>query len=192
MNTNIYKEFKTAIIILIIFTIITGWIYPSMITGIAQWFFPEKADGSFIMHDDKKFASALIGQNFDSPRFFWGRPSATKIFPYNVMNAKGSGLSPASLRFIDLIKKRVEILQKAHDSNNKVPIELVESSASGIDPHISPSAAYYQVHRVAKARGLTDKAVYSLVNAHVEDRQFGILGEPRVNVLKLNLALDAK
>jgi potassium-transporting ATPase KdpC subunit len=192
MNTSIYKNFKTAILILLIFTVITGIIYPCIITGIAQYFFSEKANGSLIIYNNKNAGSALIGQNFDSPKYFWGRPSATEIFPYNTMDSKGSGLSPANPDFIANIKNKVKILQKIHGINNKVPIELVEASASGIDPHISPMAAIYQIHRVAKARGLKENAVRKLVDAHIEDRQFGVLGEARINVLKLNLSLDMK
>jgi K+-transporting ATPase ATPase C chain len=192
MSYSIYKECKTAVIILIIFIVITGLIYPFIITEIAQSVFPEKANGSLIVRDGKNLGSALIGQYFDSPKYFWGRPSSAEIFPYNVMGAKGSGISPANPKFIALIENRLELLQKAHKTNSKIPIELVEDSGSGIDPHISPMAAYYQVSRVAKARGLKDAAVRKLVDEHVEDRQFGLLGEPRVNVLQLNLALDNK
>jgi K+-transporting ATPase ATPase C chain len=192
MNTSIYANFKTAILILIIFTAITGIIYPYIITGIAQYFFHEKANGSLLIHNNKNVGSALIGQNFDKPKYFWGRPSATGVFPYNPMDARGSGLSPANPDFIARIKNKVEVLQKIHGINNQVPIELVEASGSGIDPHISPQAAYYQIHRVAKARGLTKDVVRKLVDAHIENRQFGVLGEERVNVLKLNLALDNK
>jgi potassium-transporting ATPase KdpC subunit len=190
MNTSIYTNLKTAIIILLIFTIITGVIYPAVITGIAQYFFSEKANGSLIIYNSKNYGSALIGQNFDSLKYFWGRPSATGIFPYNAMDSKSSGLSPANPDFISSIKNKVEVLQKAHGFNIKVPIELVEASASGIDPHISPMAAFYQMRRVAKARGFTEDAVRKLVDAYIENRQFGVLGEARINVLKLNLALD--
>lgn len=191
MNSNVYTNFKTAILILLIFTFITGIIYPGIITGIAQYFFHEKANGSLLIHNNKNVGSVLIGQNFDKSKYFWGRPSATGAFPYNTMDAKGSGLSPANPDFIARIKNKVEILQKNHGINNKVPIELVEASASGIDPHISPKAAYYQINRVAKARGLTNDVVRKLVDLHIENRQFGILGEERINVLKLNLALSS-
>jgi len=187
----VFKQFKIATIILLVFTFITGVVYPWIITEIAQYFFPNQANGSFIIQNGKNLGSTLIGQNFNSPKYFWGRPSATSIFPYNAMSSKGSDLSPVNPDFIAIVNKRVEILQKAHGTNHKIPIDLVEASGSGIDPHISLAAAYYQIHRVAKARGLTDEKVQKLVDAYVEDRQFWILGEPRVNVLKLNLALDS-
>ena len=191
MNISIYKNFKTAVIILLIFTVITGFIYPITITLIAQYFFSEKANGSFIKYKDTNFGSVLIGQNFDNPKYFWGRPSATGIFPYNPMDSKSSGLSPANPDFIKSIRNKVEILQKTHGINTKVPIEMVEASGSGIDPHISPMAAIYQMSRIAKERGLMEDKVKNLINLYTENRQFGVLGEARINVLKINLALDA-
>lgn len=190
MFTDIYKQFRASIIILLMFIIITGAIYPFIITEIAQFFFPKKANGSFIVYGDKNSASLLIGQNFSNAKYFHGRPSVTKPFPYNPMDSTGSNLSPSNPMLITTIKERVVLLQKANGREGKIPVELVEASGSGLDPHISPLVAYYQVPRVAKARGLSEEAVRKLVTAHIEGRQFWILGEPRVNVLQLNLALD--
>lgn len=191
MFNDMYKQFRIAIIILLFFIIITGVIYPFVITEIAQILFPKEANGSFITYGDRKTASLLIGQNFNNPKYFYGRPSVTKPFPYNPMNSTGSNLSPANQILIDAITERLTLWQKINGDNTPVPIELVEASGSGIDPHISPLAAYYQVHRIAKARGLSDDVVQQLVASHIERRQLGIFGEPRVNVLQLNLALDA-
>lgn len=185
-----YKQLRTAIIILLLFTIITGLIYPFIITEIAQTLFPKEANGSFIVYGDKKTASLLIGQNFTNPKYFYGRPSVTQPFPYNPLDSVGSNLSPSNPLLIANIQERLALLQKTDEGNDPVPIELVEASGSGIDPHISPLAAYYQVHRIAKVRGLSDGVVQKLVAEHIEGRQFGIFGEPRVNVLQLNLALD--
>jgi potassium-transporting ATPase KdpC subunit len=190
MFTDIYKQLRISFTILLLFAIITGGIYPSIITGIAQFLFPNKANGSFIVYGNEKSASILIGQNFTSPKYFHGRPSVTTPFPYNPMDAKGSNLSPASSVLIAAIKERVAWQQKINKSKDLVPVDLVEASGSGLDPHISPLAAYYQLSRVAKARGLNEEALWELVIANTEGRQFGIFGEPRVNVLRLNLELD--
>lgn len=190
MFTDIYKQFRISIIILMIFIILTGAIYPLIITEMAQFFFPKKANGSFINYGEKNSASLLIGQNFTNPKYFYGRPSATQPFPYNPMDSTGSNLSPSNPELINAIKNREFFLQKINGNNAEIPIELVEASGSGLDPHISPLAAYYQAPRIAKARGLSKEAVQKLILDNIEGRQFWILGEPRVNVLQLNLALD--
>jgi K+-transporting ATPase ATPase C chain len=173
---------------LLALTIITGVIYPVMMTGIAQIAFPPKANGSLIVIDGKNYGSELIGQQFDDPKYFWGRPSATA---YNAAASSGSNYGPANLALIDAVQARIDAL-KAIDPDNTIPIpvDLVTASGSGLDPHISVAAALYQVHRVAAARELSEADVRSLVEQYTEGRQFGIFGEPRVNVLLLNLALD--
>jgi K+-transporting ATPase ATPase C chain len=182
---------------LLIFTVITGVIYPLVVTGIAQVVFPHQANGSLIVIDGKAHGSELIGQQFDDPKYFWGRLSATGTFPYNAFNAdnltgsSGSNYGPLNPALMEMAQARVNAL-KAADPNNAapIPVDLVTASGSGLDPHISVAAALYQVHRVAQARGLSDEEVQSFVNQYTEGRQFGFLGEPVVNVLELNLALD--
>ncbi len=178
-------------------TLITGVIYPLVVTGIAQVVFPSQANGSIIMKDGKAVGSTLIGQQFDDVKYFWGRLSATSTFPYNAYNAaaltgsSGSNYGPLNPALLDAVKGRVQALKDADPANTAlIPVDLVTASGSGLDPHISIDAALYQVHRVAQARGLTDDAVKALVDKNIEDRQLGFLGEPTVNVLKLNLALD--
>jgi len=182
---------------LLIFTVITGVIYPLAVTGIAQVVFPRQANGSLIMVDGKAVGSELIGQQFDSPNYFWGRLSATGAFPYNAFNAEtltassGSNYGPLNQALLDSVQARVDALKAADPDNTApIPVDLVTASGSGLDPHISVAAALYQVHRVATARGLSEADVQSLMNEYTEGRQFGFLGEPRVNVLLLNLALD--
>ncbi len=186
------KHLRPAIVSLVALTVLTGLVYPAVITGIAQLLFPSQANGSLIYKDGKPVGSALIGQPFDDPKYFWGRPSATSPFPYNAASSGGSNLGPTNPDLQKAVQGRIDALRAA-DPDNKAasPIDLVTASGSGLDPDISPAAALYQVHRVAKARGLTEEAVRQLVEQHVTGRQFGFLGEPRVNVLKLNLALDA-
>jgi K+-transporting ATPase ATPase C chain len=182
---------RTALISLALFTIITGLVYPAIVTGIAQIAFPHQANGSLIVKDGKTMGSALIGQPFDDPKYFWGRPSATSPFGYNAGASSGSNLSPTNPNLVKAVQERVDALRAADPENKApVPVDLVTASGSGLDPHISPAAAIYQVPRVARARKMEPAALQQLVERHTEGRWLGILGEPRVNVLALNLALD--
>jgi len=184
-------QLRPAVISLILFIILTGVIYPSVVTGIAQFVFPHQANGSRIIRDGQAWGSELIGQPFDDPRYFWSRPSSTSPFPYNAANSSGSNLGPENPNLIEAVQKRIAALLTADSQNSQpIPIDLVTASGSGLDPHISLAAALYQVSRVAKARGMSKDSVLTLVNEYTEGRQFGVLGEPHVNVLKLNLALD--
>jgi potassium-transporting ATPase KdpC subunit len=184
--------FRPAIVLFLILTAFTGIAYPLLVTGIAQVAFPSQAGGSLVLKDGKALGSSLIGQSFSDPKHFWSRPSATAPQPYNGMASGGSNLGPLNPALTDGIKPRIEALRAA-DPNNKapIPVDLVTASASGLDPDISLAAAYYQVPRVARERGLQPEALLVLVAAHAHGRWLGILGEPRVNVLELNLALDA-
>ena len=185
------KQLRAAIVILAMLTLITGVIYPMVVTGIARLAFPRKASGSLIVRDGRASGSELIGQPFDNPRYFWGRPSATGSHPYNAAASSGSNLGPSNPSLADTGKARVEALRAADPVNTQpVPADLVTTSGSGLDPHISVPAAFYQAPRVARVRRLSEEQVLLLVHQHIEGKQFGILGEPRVNVLKLNLALD--
>lgn len=182
---------RPVLMVFLFLTVITGIIYPLFITGVAQLFFPGKANGSLIAREEGYAGSALIGQSFDDPKYFWGRPSATPDFPYNSASSSGSNLGPSNPALIEAVKGRVEALKKADPTNGlSIPIDLVTSSGSGLDPHISPQSALYQVARVARARGLSEERVRELVDRFTEPRQYGFLGEPRVNVLELNLSLD--
>ncbi len=186
------KHLRPTLVALLMFTSITGIVYPLVVTGITQVIFPGQANGSLIMKDGKAVGSELIGQPFDDPKYFWSRPSATSPFPDNAGSSGGSNLGPTNPDLQKAVQGRIEALRAADPGNTApIPVDLVTTSGSGLDPHISPAAALYQVRRVAKARGLSEDAVHNLVEQHVEGRQFGFLGEPRVNVLKLNLALDA-
>ncbi len=188
-----FAHVRAAIVSLIALTIVTGIIYPLIVTGIAQTVFPSQANGSLIVTGVKVTGSALIGQPFDDPKYFWGRPSATTPFPYNAGSSSGSNLSPTNPDLVKAVQGRVDALRAADPGNTlTVPVDLVTASASGLDPHVSPAAALYQVARVAKARTLDPQAVSQLVEQHTEGRFLGLLGEPRVNVLELNLALDGK
>jgi K+-transporting ATPase ATPase C chain len=199
--TDIRTQLRPAIVALIALTIVTGIIYPLVVTGIAQVAFPYQANGSIIAGaDGRPIGSALIGQEFDDPRYFWGRPSATGPVPYTAFNADkltgsaGSNYGPLNEALIGrdgLVQARIAALKEADPSNTQpIPVDLVTASGSGLDPHISPAAAEYQVSRVAQARGLDAARVRELVARHTEGRTLGILCEPRVNVLELNLALE--
>ena len=186
-------QLRPALVILAALTLVTGVAYPLLVTGVAQAVFPYQAQGSLITKDGKLVGSVLIGQPFDDPKYFWGRPSATSPFPYNAASSSGSNLSPTNPDLVKAVQARVEALRAADPGNTEpVPVDLVTASGSGLDPHISPAAALYQVSRVAKARKLDPESVRLLVAQHTEGRWLGLLGEPRVNVLALNLALDGK
>ncbi len=173
-------------------TLLTGFVYPVLVTLVAQGLFPYQANGSVIVSDGKAVGSELIGQTFDDPRYFWGRLSATGPMAYNSEASSGSNLGPTNPALIEAVRDRVNAVREAHpDQSGPIPVDLVTASASGLDPHISPASAEYQVKRVAKARGLMEDVVRELVRKNTEARSFGVLGEPRVNVLRLNLALDA-
>ena len=189
---GLWDILRPALVLLALLTLFTGVIYPLVITGVAQAIFPNKANGSLIVRDGQAVGSELIGQSFDDPAYFWGRLSATGPEPYNALSSSGSNLGPLNPALLDAVQARIDALQAADPgSTAPVPVELVTASASGLDPHISPAAALYQVSRVARARGLDEAAVIALVNDRTEDRWLGVFGEPRVNVLELNLALDA-
>ena len=189
---TMWAAFKPALRLLLVLTALTGVIYPLALTGIAQIIFPTQANGTLIEQDGKAIGSQLIGQPFDDPRYFWGRPSATSSFPYNAAASSGSNLGPSSAELREIVRQRVEALRAAGlDSALPVPVDLVTTSASGLDPHISVAAARYQVPRVARARGLPEETLLRLINQHTTGRTLGFWGEPRVNVLALNLALDA-
>jgi potassium-transporting ATPase KdpC subunit len=193
MIKEIIKYFKSAIAILIVMTLLTGIVYPFVVSTFAHILFPNKVDGSLIVVKKKTVGSNLIGQNFDSPKYFWGRPSATTSYPYNTLASGGSNLGPTNPALLAAVKHRIEILRSADPTiaNKPIPVDLVTASGSGLDPDISPAAAYFQIHRIAVARNLPDNVIKNLITKHITGRQFGILGEPRVNVLELNLALDA-
>ena len=184
---------RAAVVSLALFTLVTGLAYPAIVTVIAQLAFPHQANGSLIVKDGKAVGSALIGQPFDDPKYFWGRPSATSPFGYNAGASGASNLSPTNADLIKAVQGRVEALRAADPGNTApVPADLVTASGSGLDPHISPAAALYQAGRVARVRKLDEAVVRDLVARHTEGRLLGLLGEPRVNVLALNLALDAR
>jgi K+-transporting ATPase ATPase C chain len=177
---------------LLMLTVLTGIAYPLLITGAAQLCCHREASGSLLRERGRIVGSALLGQSFDQPRYFWGRPSATSPQPYNGASSGGSNLGPTNPAQLDAVRSRIAALQAADPANQQpIPVDLVTASASGLDPEISPAAAYYQISRVARARGFSAESVRALVATHVQGRQWGVLGEPRVNVLQLNLALDA-
>jgi K+-transporting ATPase KdpC subunit len=193
MKNHVRPLFTTFVLL----TVLTGLIYPLLVTGLAQVLFPSLANGSLIQQGGKVVGSKLIGQNFSGEKYFWGRPSATSNSPYNAYDGKtltgssGSNLGPLSQTLVDTVQARVDFLNKAEAPNTRlIPVDLVTASGSGLDPDISVSAAYYQVPRVASARGLSEEIVLALVDKFIENRQYGLFGEPRVNVLMLNLALD--
>jgi K+-transporting ATPase ATPase C chain len=184
-------EIRPALVTLLLLSAVTGVAYPVVVTLVAQTLFPHRANGRLISKDGRPIGSELIGQPFDDPRYFWGRPSATAPFPYNAGASSGSNLGPTNPALHDAVRARVAALRAADPGNTAaVPVDLVTASGSGLDPHISPAAALYQVRRVARARNLDAARVQRLLEEHVEGRQLGFLGEPRVNVLRLNLALD--
>ena len=186
------RDLIAATVLFLLLTVITGVVYPGVVTGVAQIAFREQAHGSLIVRDGKPIGSALIGQPFSDPKYFWSRPSATGPQPYNGLASSGSNLGPTNPALVDAARERIAALKAADPDNTApVPLDLVTTSASGLDPHISPAAAEYQVRRVARARGLDEGRLRALVAAHTEPRQLGVLGEVRVNVLQLNLALDA-
>lgn len=184
-------QLRPAILSLLFFTLITGILYPLAVTGIAQVALPDQANGSLILRDSQPVGSTLIGQAFTAPQYFWGRPSATGPYPYNAAASGGSNLGPTNPALIEAVAARGNALRSADPTNSApIPVDLVTASASGLDPHISVAAARYQVNRVAQARGLPAERILALVEQHTAGRQLGLLGEPRVNVLTLNLALD--
>lgn len=193
MKNNILSLLRPAIALFVLLSVVTGVAYPLAVTGVARLAFPEEAAGSLVMRDGRAVGSALIGQNFSDPRHFWGRPSATSPMPYNAAASSGSNLGPLNPALAEAVQARIEALRAADPgSGTPVPADLVTASASGLDPHISPTAARYQVPRVARLRGLPVAKLEQLVAQHTEQPLlFGLIGEPRVNVLALNLALDA-
>lgn len=183
----------SAIVLFLLLTVLTGLVYPLFVTMAAQTIFPRQANGSVVETDGRPVGSELIGQGFHGERYFWGRPSATAPVPYNAAAGSGSNQGPTNPALKTAVTDRVAALKAAHpDQTQAPPVDLVTASGSGLDPHISPPAALYQAARVAKARGLRQEQVRQLVERHIEHRQLGVLGEPRVNVLKLNLALDSE
>ena len=186
------SQIRPALMALLVFTVLTGLLYPLVVTGIAQLAFPHQANGSLIVVNGKTVGSTLIGQQFTAPKYFWGRLSATGPYPYNAASSSGSNLGPSNLALLDEVKARIAALKAADPGNTQpIPVDLVTSSGSGLDPDISVAAALYQLPRVARVRGLNESAVRALVDQYTQGRTLGFLGEPRVNVLQLNLALDA-
>ena len=185
------QHLRPALLLFIGLSLSTGLVYPLLVSAIGQTAFAPQAAGSLLTRDGEIVGSRLIGQHFSSPGYFWSRPSATAPYPNNAAASSGSNLGPLNPALSDAVKQRVTDLQTNPASPSAVPVDLVTSSASGLDPDISPAAAYFQVARIAQARHLTADQLNALVTAHIEGRQFGVLGEPRVNVLELNLALDA-
>ena len=187
-----FSTFKPAIILFVLLTVVTGIVYPLVVFGIALAAFPQQANGSLIVRDGKPIGSRLIGQYFDDPKYFWGRPSATSPAPYDAEASGGSNLGPDNPALVAAVKQRLAALRTAHpEANGPVPGELVMASASGLDPDISPHAAYWQAPRIAKAHGAPLEQVKALIASHTQGPSLGLFGEPRVNVLALNMALDA-
>ena len=183
---------RPALVLFVLLSLVTGVIYPLLVTGAARLIFPKQAAGSMIISDGKVVGSEMIGQNFSDVKYFWGRPSATSPMPYNASASGGSNQGPLNPALTDAVKGRIEALRAADPGNSAaVPVDLVTASASGLDPHISPAAGLYQAARVAKVRGVAVEKVRGLVDAQTEKPVLGFFGEPQINVLKLNLALDA-
>ena len=191
MLSTLASQLRPALSLFLVLTVVTGLAYPAAVTGLARALFPAQAAGSLIEHEGRVVGSTLVGQNFTDPGHFWGRPSATAPYPYNGAASGGANQGPLNPALVDAVKERIEAL-KAADPDNKgpVPVDLVTASASGLDPHISVAGAQYQAARVARARGLDPAVLQSLIARHTEDRLLGLFGEPRINVLALNLALD--
>lgn len=185
-----FKQFRTAVLMLGCLTLLTGGLYPLVVTGFAQVLFPRQANGSLIIEGDRKIGSELIGQQFTGPQYFWGRLSATGPVPYNAAASSGSNFGPQHPGLREAVSKRIADLTADGTPAQNIPVDLITSSGSGLDPQISPAAAAFQVPRVARERRLTDDQVRKLVAEQTEGRELGLLGEPRVNVLRLNLALD--
>jgi potassium-transporting ATPase KdpC subunit len=192
MENKMFREYiRPAILSLLILTVITGIVYPLFITGIAQALFPARANGSLIYQGGKIIGSSFIGQPFDDPKYLWGRISATAP-QYNASSSSGSNIGPTNPALIDEVKGRIKVLKDADPGNiNPIPVDLVTSSASGLDPHISLAAAYYQVPRISRARGIPESIIKDIVHKNTSDRFLGLIGEPAVNVLKVNLDLDS-
>jgi len=189
--STIRRQLRSALVLLGVMILLTGIIYPLFVTLIAQIVFPYQANGSLIVGEGKILGSELIGQQFDREGYFWGRPSATQPLPYNGSASSGSNYGPSNEALLGNIQKRIEALKQSDPENTmSIPVDLVTYSASGLDPHISLAAAMYQVPRVARVRHVSEGILQVMVNRYTEGRQFGVLGEPRVNVLRLNLALD--
>jgi K+-transporting ATPase ATPase C chain len=185
-------ELRAAFMSFVLLSAITGLVYPLVVTGVAQVVFPRQADGSLVVRDGRVVGSSLIGQPFDDPRYFWSRLSATSPHAYNAAASSGSNYGPLNASLEDAVRGRIAALREADPGNTApVPVDLVTASGSGLDPHVSPAAARYQVGRVARVRGLPPATVAALVDRYTAGRQWGVLGEPTVNVLELNLALDA-
>ena len=193
MLKEIWTQLRLSFLFVVVFTVITGFAYPLIVTLLGQALFPRQANGSLIVVNGKKVGSELIGQPFDDPKYFWGRPSATTPYAYNAASSGGSNSGPTNPDFINTVKSRIDALKKADPdmADAPVPMDLVTASGSGLDPHISPAGAEYQVARVAKARKLDPQKVRELVAQNTQGRFLGFIGDPGVNVLKLNLALDA-
>jgi len=190
MLTQLIKQFKIAFLLLCIMTLITGVIYPGVMTGIAQLLFPWQANGSLIKLQGQFIGSRLIGQAFDDPAYFWGRPSATTPFPYNASSSAGSNISLTNPDFLSAVKNRIVLLKQSDKDNQQlIPIDLVTTSASGLDPDISPEAAFYQAPRIAKIHQLPPEKIIAIINQYTQHRWLNLLGEPRVNVLQMNIAL---
>lgn len=185
------KKIKTAFILLIIFTLLTGLIYPGIVTCLAQWLFPWQANASLIQQNGKAIGSQLIGQSFTDAKYFWGRPSATTSILYDAANSSGSNSGLTNPDFLKTVRERVAYLQQADLKNHDlIPVDLITASASGLDPEISPLAAFYQVPRISRIRHVPAQKIEALIYSFIKQRLWGVLGEPRVNVLLLNLALD--
>jgi K+-transporting ATPase ATPase C chain len=186
-----FANLRPVLMVFITLSLLTGVLYPLFVTGLAQLIFPGQANGSLMIREGKPVGSELIGQPFDDPKYFWGRLSSTPDFPYNAASSSGSNLGPSNPALAEAVKARVKALQGADPGNQfPIPMDLLTSSGSGLDPHISPAAALYQAPRVARERGLSEDRILRLVEQFTEPRQWGFLGEPRVNVFRLNLALD--
>jgi K+-transporting ATPase ATPase C chain len=193
MEETMFTMIRNSLMSLLLFTVFTGLIYPLAVTGLAQVIFPSQANGSIIIKNGKPVGSSLLGQQFEDPKYFWGRLSATGPYPYNGGASSGSNLGQNNPALMTAVRARVDALRSADPGNNaKIPVDLVTASGSGLDPQISPAAAEYQLQRVAKARGFDETVVRSMVAQYTQERWLGIIGEPVVNVLVLNLALDER